>query len=104
MEIKRILTFCDEVRSEAGQRTEPPLRKSAVVAVVHNPFAGRYVEDLSPLTVASAAIGKDICTIAVALLGPDASPSRTRTRCMSVRTMTASPSHCTMFPCPMKSR
>ena len=39
MEIKRILTFCDEVRSEAGQRTQPPLRKSAVVAVVHNPFA-----------------------------------------------------------------
>lgn len=71
MEIRRILTFCDEVRSEAGRRTEPPLRKSAVVAVVHNPFAGRYVEDLSPLTAASAAIGKEICAIAVALLAPD---------------------------------
>ena len=30
MEIKRILTFLDEVRSEAGRRTEPPLRKAAV--------------------------------------------------------------------------
>jgi len=62
MEIKRILTFVDEVRSEAGQRTQPPLRKAAVVAIVQNPFAGKYVEDLSPLTVASA--------IAVALLAP----------------------------------
>ena len=70
MDIKRILTFCDEVRSEAGRRTEPPLRKCAVVAVVHNPFAGRYVEDLSPLTAASEAIGKEICAIAVGLLAP----------------------------------
>jgi Amino acid synthesis len=70
MEIKRILTFVDEVRGEAGRRTEPPLRKSAVVAIVPNPFAGKYVEDLSPLTTASEAIGREICAIAVALLAP----------------------------------
>ncbi len=71
MEIKRILTFVDEVRTEAGRRADPPLRKSAVVAIVQNPFAGKYVEDLSPLTVASEAIGREICAIAVALLAPD---------------------------------
>jgi hypothetical protein len=70
MEIKRILTFFDEVRSEAGRRTEPPLRKAAAVAIVRNPFAGRYVEDLWPLTAASEAVGKEICAIAVALLAP----------------------------------
>lgn len=70
MEIKRILTFADELRAEAGRRSEPPLRKSAVVAIVHNPFAGRYAEDLSPLTAASEVIGREICAIAVALLAP----------------------------------
>jgi hypothetical protein len=60
-----ILSFVDEVRSEAGRRTEPPLRKSAVVAIVQNPFAGRYVEDL-----ASEAIGREIAAIAVRLLAP----------------------------------
>ena len=70
MEIKRILSFVDEVRSESGRRTEPPLRKSAVVAIVQNPFAGRYVEDLSPLTAASEAIGREISAIAVRLLAP----------------------------------
>ena len=70
MEIKRILTFVDEVRSLAGRRTEPPLRKSAAVAIVQNPFAGKYVEDLSPLVKASEAIGREICAIAVALLAP----------------------------------
>ena len=34
------------------------------------PFAGRYAEDLSPLTAASEAIGREICAIAVALLAP----------------------------------
>ena len=70
MEIKRILTFVDEVRSLAGRRAEPPLRKSAAVAIVQIPFAGKYVEDLSPLVKASEAIGREICAIAVALLAP----------------------------------
>src|SRR5579863_6442734 len=67
MDIKRILSFVDEVRSEAGRRTEPPLRKSAAVAIVRNPFAGRYVEDLSSLVAASEAIGREISGIAARL-------------------------------------
>jgi hypothetical protein len=69
MKIKRILTFFDEVREESGRPTEPALRKSVAVAVVQNPFAGKYVEDLSPLTMASESIGREICAIAVAMLG-----------------------------------
>jgi len=70
MRIKRILTFADELRGEAGRPTEPPLRKAAAAAVVQNPFAGRYVDDLSPLVQASEAIGREICAIAVGLLAP----------------------------------
>ena len=70
MKIQRILTFFDEIRNEAGHHAEPPLRKSAAVAIVQNPFAGRYVEDLSPLVTASEAVGREICAIAVALLAP----------------------------------
>ena len=69
MNIKRVLTFMDEVRTEAGQRVDPPLRKVAVVAVIDNPFAGRFAPDLAPLTDASAGIGRHICGLAVALLG-----------------------------------
>ena len=70
MDIKRVLTFVDEVSTEAGQRVDPPLRKVAVVAVVDNPFAGRFEPDLSQLTDASADIGRRICGLAVSLLGP----------------------------------
>jgi hypothetical protein len=63
LNIKRVLTFTDEVRTEAGQRVVPPLRKVAAVAVIDNPFAGRFERDLSSLTDASAEIGRHICAI-----------------------------------------
>jgi hypothetical protein len=71
MPIKRVLTFLDEVRTADGRDVVPPLRKAAAVAIIDNPFAGRFVEDLSPLTRASEAIGREICAIAVRLLAPD---------------------------------
>ena len=70
MQIKRTLTFFDEIGMEAGQKIDPPLRKVAVVAIIDNPFAGRFECDLSPLTKASAAIGEQICRIAVSMLLP----------------------------------
>src|SRR5271168_838414 len=69
--IKRVLTFLDETRTADGRDVVPPLRKAAAVAIIDNPFAGRFVEDLSPLTRASEAIGREICAIAVRLLAPD---------------------------------
>ena len=48
MQIKRTLTFFDEIGIEAGQQIDPPLRKVAVVAVIDNPFAGRFERDLEP--------------------------------------------------------
>lgn len=70
MKIKRILTFFDEIREASGRAAEPVLRKSAAVAIVQNPFAGKYVEDLSLLTKESEAVGREICAIAVSLLAP----------------------------------
>jgi hypothetical protein len=70
MQIKRTLTFFDEIAAEAGQKIEPPLRKVAVVAVIDNPFAGRFERDLSPLTKASEQIGRTICKLAVSMLSP----------------------------------
>ncbi|MCZ7659032.1 MAG: amino acid synthesis family protein [Xanthobacteraceae bacterium] len=75
MRIRRILTFFDETRAADGQEVVPPLRKAAAVAVLANPFAGRYQADLSSLVEASAGIGQEICAIAVGLLAPHAPQS-----------------------------
>jgi hypothetical protein len=49
MEIRKLVTIVEETRSEMGRSVEPPTRKAAAMAVLKNPFAGRYVEDLAPL-------------------------------------------------------
>jgi hypothetical protein len=75
VKLKRVLTFFDEIRSEAGRAVTPPLRKAAAVGIITNPFAGRFESDLTVLTTASEAIGREICAIAVQLLAPDAAVS-----------------------------
>jgi hypothetical protein len=70
MQIKRTLAFVDDVAIEAGQTVSPPLRKVAIVAVIDNPFAGKFEKDLGPLTKASEDIGRTMSKIAIALLAP----------------------------------
>lgn len=60
--IRKRLIQVEEVFHEGGPSVQAPLKRGAVLAVIHNPFAGRYVEDiagfmesLKPLGVAMAA-------------------------------------------------
>lgn len=70
MEVRKIYAQVEETFSEAGQKSDEPLRKVAVVAVLKNPFAGRYVEDLKPLTDASEVLGKRIAALAAQYMHP----------------------------------
>ena len=47
-EIRKIVTFDEEVYIEGFRTADVPWRMFAVAAVVQNPWAGRYVEDLRP--------------------------------------------------------
>ncbi|MGA0598452.1 amino acid synthesis family protein [Enterovirga sp. CN4-39] len=58
LDIRRTLLVSDERPQLAGRPAETPLLKIAIVTVVANPFVDRYVEDLSPLIVASVEIGR----------------------------------------------
>ncbi|MBW6398109.1 amino acid synthesis family protein [Roseomonas sp. HJA6] len=69
LELRRWLTVVDERSIEAGQSRDVPLRRVAVIAVVSNPFAGRYVEDLGPLIDGSVAIGGFLARQAVEAMG-----------------------------------
>ena len=40
--IRKLVTFVDETLSEQGRAVDPPVRRAAAVAVIENPFAGRY--------------------------------------------------------------
>jgi hypothetical protein len=67
--IRKLLTFVEETRLEMGQPIEPPTRRAAAVAVIENPFAGRYVEDLSELMDIGEELGGLLAARAVAALG-----------------------------------
>ena len=67
--IRKIATFVEETRREMEREISPPTRKAAAVAVIENPFAGRYVEDLSELTAIGEELGELLAARAVAALG-----------------------------------
>lgn len=62
------MTIVEDVRSEAGRPVDPPVRRVVTAAVVANPFAGRYVEDLSELIGDSVELSGTLSEIAVAHL------------------------------------
>ncbi len=67
--IRKLVAIVEETRSEMGRAVEPPTRRAAAVAVIENPFAGRYVEDLSELVEIGEELGELLATRAVAALG-----------------------------------
>ncbi len=68
-EIRKIVAYRETISHDGGPRASEPLIKAVVAVVMKNPFAGRYVADLSALTEPSAALGSMMAAEAVALLG-----------------------------------
>jgi hypothetical protein len=54
--IRKLIVQVDETRIEMGQTVRPPVRRALAMAVIANPFAGRYVENLDELI----AIGEEL--------------------------------------------
>jgi hypothetical protein len=67
--IRKLVTFVEETRSEMGRPVNPPTRRAAAVAVIENPCAGNYVEDLSALISIGEELGALLTERAVAALG-----------------------------------
>jgi len=69
--IRKIVTVVDETAREMGREIAPPTRKAVAVAVIENPCAGTYVEDLEELMAIGAELGDLLGRRAVAALGVD---------------------------------
>ena len=67
--IRKIITVVEETRQEIGKAVEPPTRRAAALAVIANPFAGKYVEDLTELMDIGEELGGLLTEKAVAALG-----------------------------------
>ncbi len=70
-DIRKIAVWLEETRTESGRPVAPPTRKAVAVAVIANPFAGGYVENLEPLMETGAELGGLLGTKCVEALGID---------------------------------
>ncbi|MCX7779667.1 MAG: amino acid synthesis family protein [Negativicutes bacterium] len=69
LDIRKVVTVVEEVRADGQRAVEKPIKKAAAIAVIKNPFAGRYVEDLTLLTDVGEYLGGFLTRRAVEALG-----------------------------------
>ena len=56
-EIRKIIVQVDEVLIEMGQPVNPPTRRALAMAVIANPYAGAYAENLDKLVTIGEELG-----------------------------------------------
>jgi hypothetical protein len=76
-QIRKTAVIVEETRKDIGRAVDPPTRKAAAIAVIENPCAGKYVDDLSALMEIGAELGGMLGEMCVAALGirPDQAES-----------------------------
>jgi hypothetical protein len=75
LDIRRLYSVSEEVLKEGDRAVQHPVQRVAVAAVIANPFAGKYVEDLALLIGFGEELGELLTTRAAALLGENAPQS-----------------------------
>ncbi len=67
--LRKIVTQVDETLTEQGRPVNPPVRRAVAAAVIENPYAGVYQEDLTLLIDIGEELGQLLAERAVAALG-----------------------------------
>ena len=66
---RKIVTVVEDTFEEGGQEILPPTRRAAAIAVIENPFAGIYQDDLEALMAIGEELGSLLGDKCVAALG-----------------------------------
>lgn len=72
IEVRRVLTEVETIFHEFGPAGKKPLIRGAVAAVLKNPYAGRYEENILPMMEALNDVGLDMAQRLVAAMGVQA--------------------------------
>jgi hypothetical protein len=68
MNLRKISLIKETILTDAGMPIAQPITRAAAVAVLNNPFAGRFVDDLTPLFAQGEELGQMVMKDLVALL------------------------------------
>ena len=69
--VRKFLTVVEEILHEGGPVADKPLKRGAILAVIENPFAGAYHEDIAPFMKDLEPLGLDMANRLIAALGGD---------------------------------
>jgi hypothetical protein len=69
--IRKRLTVIEEIFHEGGPVASAPLRRAAALAVIHNPFAGKYVPEIAGFMDDLKPLGLNMAQSLVKSLGGD---------------------------------
>ncbi|MGA1598686.1 MAG: amino acid synthesis family protein [bacterium] len=69
VKIRKMVTYIETIHHEGGPVRPEPYLKGAVLVVLENPYAGGYVEDVSPMMEALKPLGLQAATHLISLLG-----------------------------------
>lgn len=71
--VRKLATAVEEIFHEGGPVSANPPRRAAIMAVIANPFAGRYVQDIQPFMEDLKPLGLMMAKRLLAVLGGDPS-------------------------------
>ncbi len=69
IKVRKIVTHIENIYHEGGQAHSEPITKGAILIVLKNPYAGSYVEDITPMMEALKPIGLEAANQLIELLG-----------------------------------
>jgi Amino acid synthesis len=69
IEVRKFVTVIEEIWHEGGPVAATPLKVGAIAAVLKNPYAGRYVQDILPMMDALKPFGLEMSKRLIAALG-----------------------------------
>lgn len=72
VQVRKRLTVVEEIFHEGGPVGTVPLRRAAALAVIHNPYAGRYVPEIAGFMDDLKPLGLTLAQSLLAALGGDA--------------------------------
>jgi hypothetical protein len=72
VEVRKRVTIVEEIFHEGGPVAANPLRRAAALAVIRNPFAGKYVEEIAGFMDDLKPLGLEMAKSLVAALGGQA--------------------------------
>lgn len=71
VEIRKRLLTVEEIFHEGGPASPLPLKRAASIAIIRNPFAGRYVEEIAAFMDDLTPLGLDMARQLLGALGGD---------------------------------